>query len=336
MLKYMACSAGLSIAKMIGRMMIVSETIDIRESDIMALNPALMSILLLDRTTGKNIIWATDDYKSLGDGYAATDEITIPAITGEHENLIQPRIAKALESQNSRTRDMAEVFTPSWICNAQNNLVDAEWFGRESVFNVAKDTTWETIKDLIAFPEKKTRDWKHYVDARRMEISCGEAPYLVSRYDSATGQSIPLHDRIGLLDRKMRVINENAADEEEWMNWTLRAYQSTYGYEFQGDSLLLARENLFCTFLENCRAKWQHDPSMVQMRRIATVLSWNLWQMDGLTYTIPYHTQEDEEPKQIGLFEMVSEKPDPVVCQIKDWRSKLIFKFVSMTKGAKR
>ena len=159
---------------------------------------------------------------------------------------------------------------------------------------------------------------------------------LVSRYDSATGQSIPLHDRIGLLDRKMRVINENAADEEEWMNWTLRAYQSTYGYEFQGDSLLLARENLFCTFLENCRAKWQHDPSMVQMRRIATVLSWNLWQMDGLTYTIPYHTQEDEEPKQIGLFEMVSEKPDPVVCQIKDWRSKLIFKFVSMTKGAKR
>ena len=313
----------------------MSETIDIRESDIISMDQALMKILLLDRTTRKNIIWATDDYRSLGDGFTATDEITIDAITGENEDLIQPRIAKALESQTSRTRDMAEVFTPSWICNAQNNLVDAEWFGRESVFNAAKDTTWETIVESITFPTKKTKDWKHYVDARRMEISCGEAPYLVSRYDSATGKPIPLQDRIGLLDRKMRVINENAADETEWMTWTLRAFQSIYGYEFQGDSLLLARENLFYTYIENCRAKWKHDPTIVQMRRIATVLSWNLWQMDGLTYTIPYHTQEDEAPKQIGLFETVSEKPEPVICKIKDWRSKLIFTFVSMTKGAK-
>ena len=315
--------------------MIVSEAIDIRESDIISMDQVLMRILLLDRTTRKNIIWATDDYRSLGDGFTATDEITIDAITGENEDLIQPRIAKALESQTSRTRDMAEVFTPSWICNAQNNLVDAEWFGRENVFNVAKDTTWETTMEPVIFPIKKTKDWKHYVDARRMEISCGEAPYLVSRYDSATGKPIPLQDRIGLLDRKMRVINENAADENEWMTWTLRAFQSIYGYEFQGDSLLLARENLFYTYIENCRAKWKHDPTIVQMRRIATVLSWNLWQMDGLTYTIPYHTQEDEAPKQIGLFETVSEKPEPVICKIKDWRSKLIFTFVSMTKGAK-
>ena len=316
-------------------MIIVSETIDIRESNIMSMDQSLMSILLMDRTTGKNIIWATDDYISLGDGYAAQDEISIPSITGDHEGLIQPRIAKALESQSSRTRDMAEVFTPSWICNAQNNLVDEQWFGRVHVFNVAQDTSWTTVQEPILFPKKKTRDWRHYVDARRMEISCGEAPYLVSRYDSATGQPIALQDRIGLLDRKMRVINENAADEAEWMTWTLRAFQSIYGYEFQGDSLLLARENLFYTYLENCRAKWKHDPTIVQMRRIATVLSWNLWQMDGLTYTIPYHTQADEEPKQIGLFETVSEKPDPVVCRIKDWRSKLIVKFVSMTKGAK-
>jgi hypothetical protein len=30
---------------------------------------------------------------------------------------------------------MAEVFTPSWICNAQNNLIDNTWFGRDNVFN---------------------------------------------------------------------------------------------------------------------------------------------------------------------------------------------------------
>lgn len=28
-------------------------------------------------------------------------------------------------------RDKAEVFTPSWVCNAQNNLVDNQWFGKK-------------------------------------------------------------------------------------------------------------------------------------------------------------------------------------------------------------
>ena len=34
-----------------------------------------MKILLMDRTTRKNIIWATDDYASLGEQYAADREI---------------------------------------------------------------------------------------------------------------------------------------------------------------------------------------------------------------------------------------------------------------------
>ncbi len=82
-------------------------------------------------------------------------------------------------------------------------------------------------------------------------ILWGEAPYLVSRYDTVTGQKIELNSRIGLLDRKMRVVNENVNDEVEWFKWTERAFQSIYGYEFQGDNLLLARENLLCTFIEN-------------------------------------------------------------------------------------
>ena len=168
-----------------------------------------------------------------------------------------------------------------------------------------------------------------------MEIACGEGPYLVSRYDCATGQSIPLNDRIGLLDRKMRIVNENTVDEAEWMKWVCRAVESTYGYEFQGDSLLLARKNLFYSYLEYFRAKWQRDPDKRQMRRIATIISWNLWQMDGMTFTIPFHTQEDEGDKQAGMFYTISAKPDPVICRIKDWRSKTIIPFVSMTKGAK-
>lgn len=311
------------------------EVAEVLEEDIRAIDRAVMDILLLDRTTKKNIIWATDDYRFWGDGFQAADEITIMHITGQYAKFIKPRISKAQESQFNRTRDMAEVFTPAWICNAQNNLVDESWFGRKEVFNVQSGTEWKTIEEPVTFPNEKRKDWKHYVDARRMEIACGEGPYLVSRYDSATGQSIPLKDRIGLLDRKMRIVNENAADEIEWMKWVCRAFESTYGYEFQGDSLLLARKNLFYSYLEYFRAKWQRDPDKRQMRRIATIISWNLWQMDGMTFTIPFHTQEDEGDKQAGMFYTITEKPDPVICRIKDWRSKVIIKFVSMTKGAK-
>lgn len=84
-----------------------------------------------------------------------------------------------------------------------------------------------------------------------MEITCGEAPYLVSRYDAATGELIlPPLRRIGLLDRKLRVVNENAASYEEWIKWVLRAFQSCYGFEYQGDNLLIARINLMMSFYD--------------------------------------------------------------------------------------
>ena len=95
---------------------------------------------------------------------------------------------KALEHQTNRTRDKAEVFTPSWICNAQNNLVDEQWFGRKDVFNIQKEMSWKATADKIAFPDDRQHTWQKYVDAQRLEISCGEAPYLVSRYDIVTGK----------------------------------------------------------------------------------------------------------------------------------------------------
>lgn len=93
------------------------------------------------------------------------------------------------------------------------------------------------------------KTWKEYVDAKRLEISCGEAPYIVSFYDAVSGKEIPLSNRIGLLDRKLRVVNENATSDEDWNIWALRALESVYGYEFQGDNLILARINVFASFV---------------------------------------------------------------------------------------
>ncbi len=58
-----------------------------------------------------------------------------------------------------------------------------------------------------------------------------EAPYLVSRYDASTGEFIEVHKRIGMLDRKLRIVNENAGDETEWMKWVDYREKSGIGFD---------------------------------------------------------------------------------------------------------
>lgn len=138
-----------------------------------------------------------------------------------------------------------------------------------------------------------------------------------------SGKYISLLSRIGLLDRKMRVVNENTNDEESWLHWAERAFQSTYGYEFQGDNLLLARENLLYTFIDNLRYKLNREPTLKELKRIATIISWNLWQMDGITYSVPF-SKNNDKMRQISLFELMGEtgsNPIHSLSKIKDWRS---------------
>lgn len=311
--------------------------IDVLEEEIIRLGNPILSKLLKDRTTKKNIIWATSDYEYLGIKFGAKCYIQPSLITGVHSKMIRPRISKAKESQAFRTRDKAEVFTPSWVCNEQNNLVDEQWFGRKAVFNSPYGDRWITTKEKIIFPNVKAKHWKDYVDARRMEISCGEAPYLASRYDTVTGESIPLQDRIGLLDRKLRVVNENTYSKEEWYKWALRALQSTYGYEYQGDNLLLARENMFFTFIENALYKHNEIPGEKILNTAARIISWNIWQMDGLKYTVPLGKLEDSY-RQFSIFDTLEginilEKPQSQKCKIMDWRAERSVVFASLIEG---
>lgn len=190
----------------------MTNEVDIIENELLENHESVFKQLLLDHTTHRNIFWATDSYVDLGKGYNPHDEITIPKITGVNGNVIRPRAIKTKDEQTQRAKDMAEVFTPSWVCNAQNNLVDEAWFSRKDVFNHEETLpdgthTWTTTTDKVTFPDGKT--WKTYVSDNVMEITCGEAPYLVSRYDTVSGNPIPIQDRIGLLDRKLRIVSEN-------------------------------------------------------------------------------------------------------------------------------
>ena len=304
---------------------------DIREDDLLALSAAVLDTLLRDHTTGKNIFWATHDYEALGPAYDYHSQILPELITGEHEKVVRPRVLKSKEQQTDRSKDMAEVFTPSWVCNAQNNLVDEAWWAEEG------------------------KTWKDYVRSTRLEITCGEAPYLVSRYDATTGDMIPLQNRIGLLDRKLRMVSENTSSSEDWLSWARVAYQNIYGYEWQGDNLLLARKALLYTFIEYYQAKFETVPPMESINEIADVISWNLWQMDGLKGVVP-DTCHDVVSKhkaapQLDLFSTdIPQESNPKVrpcpgcaedniykhngkyCKIRDWVENKTIRFIDLIK----
>ncbi len=196
-----------------------------------------------------------------------------------------PRHTKARDAQKKRTKNTAEVFTPSWVCNAQNNLIDGAWFEKDGVFNTESEKSWKTNPDKVKFPDGK--DWKDYIGNNVLEITCGEAPYLVSRYDTVSGEPISVPDRIGLLDRKLRVLSENASSEEEWLSYSLDAVMSTYGYEYQQDSLWLARKNIVQSVKEHFYYRYGHRMPSEEVAKIAYVASWNIFQMDGLKAVIP-------------------------------------------------
>lgn len=217
--------------------------------------------LLIDKTTGDNVIV---ERIGVEPGTPITAD-TLCRMTPP----IRLRVEKSREDQSKRTKKTAEVFTPSWLCGKMNDFI------------------WKEIEgDNLTQRRRGAKDaeiWKDIVDTRVLEITCGEAPFIISRYDAATGEEIPLKERIGILDRKLRLVNEDAADEKEWMKWAVRAYESVYGYEFLGDSLVIARANLLMTFAENLEARWKRKATKKELRQIANRIVWNFWQMDGLT-----------------------------------------------------
>ena len=319
--------------------------IDINENTLQKMNSKLLPVLLKDRSSGKNIIWATDIYASRGGGYQKNDSITISSITGYYGQVIKPRIVKSKKEQNKRIKQKAEVFTPAWVCNKQNNLVDNVWFGKKNVFNLEQGNEWSETVDKIPFPTVDGKTWQDYVLDTRLEITCGEAPYLVSRYDTVTGELIELSHRIGILDRKIRVVNENTTCEKEWIQWAKTAFQSTYGYEWQGDNVLIARENLLLSYIDYYTSRFHKDPSIENLLEIEEILSWNIWQMDGLKFVIP-DSCEDTDTGQLSLFQ--KEKTycegcatnNPFLhrgtyCKIRDWKANKTIKFVSLLKKGK-
>ena len=257
----------------------------------------MLDELLKDRTTGENILFATDAYENISTEFGKKCQITSDMLLSGRIKII-PRVEKEFEAQKLRQRIKAEVFTPAWIVNKMNNHCDSEWFGESEQFNHENNTSWTTNKKPIHF--RPGLSWEKYVNSRWLEITCGEAPYLVSRYDAVTGEIIPVGGRIGVLDRKLRVVTENTKNEKEWLDWSFQAFKSVYGYEFQGDSLLIARINLLLSFYDYVTLRWGRIVSDDEIIKLTNIITWNIWQMDGLTKMVPF--SEPPSSPQFDLF----------------------------------
>lgn len=234
---------------------------DISENRIRESLPDILDILLIDRTlttekTVKNIIWANENYVNRGrEIYGPTAQIKPELVTGRNGQLIRPRVLKTQKLQKERTKSSAEVFTPIWIVKKQNDLIDKEY-----------------LED----------DLETYIKRTWLEITCGEGPYMATRYDTVTGELIPLNKRVGFVDRKLAKINGEVTDKAEWQRLVKAAYKASYGFEWNGDSLLLARENLLYTYRDYYVEKWQQEPLYEEFKKIAVIISYNVFQMDGI------------------------------------------------------
>ncbi|WP_277858413.1 restriction endonuclease [Latilactobacillus curvatus] len=256
---------------------------DIREDTIREQMPEILDMLLIDRTTStskktKNIIWANENYLKYGvKAYAATAQIFPELVTGQMGDIIKPRALKSKEIKKERTKTKAEVFTPTWIVKKQNDAVDKEY-----------------IND----------DLEKYVKRTWLEITAGEAPYMATRYDMESGEPVLLENRVGFVDRKLKRINTEIDDKAEWQRLVTEAFKASYGFEWSGDSLLLARENLLYTYRDFYFQKWNQEPTYGLFSEIAEIISYNLFQMDGLKYIIPLTEKRERKATiEISLFD---------------------------------
>ena len=176
---------------------------------------------------------------------------------------VVPRYSKNVDVQTARTKEKAEVFTPVEIVKKMNDSVDKDFNGSD----------------------------EDYIKRRVLEVTCGEGPFLTTRYDTSSGRHIEIVERVGLFDRKLQRIKTD--DEKEWYRLAKLALKSTYGYEWQKDSLFLARMNVLLAVVESFTTKFGKDPTEVE--KWAEIVSYNLFRMDGVSMCLP----ETEIPAKI-------------------------------------
>ncbi|MDD3969952.1 MAG: hypothetical protein PHI91_02050 [Candidatus Pacebacteria bacterium] len=196
------------------------------------------------------------------------------------------------------------------------------------------------------------KNWQDYIRETKLEITCGEAPFIVSRYNptASTRKIIKLDNRVGFLDRKLKIVSKYCQKKEEWLLWAKEAFKASYGYDWQGDNVLLARENLLYTLIDYYKAKFKKSPAISIQEEFAEIISWNIFQMDGLKYVFPMSCYNEIKviPGESTLFGEMPDTIDKCECEgckynrpnkhngryvkIMDWNKNRVIRFIDIIK----
>lgn len=305
---------------------------DYNEINVFRNNLNILNILLFDRSSSRDLVWGTSMYKLHGDLYKEDSYITPKLISGKMKNLIKPKISKKQSDM-----DRVKLIFDSWRFNVDNDNKHNFKFDCNNVFG-------EEVESCF-----NDEEWKNSISKKILVMECGEATCFVNRYNLEAKEVIEPFKRKGILDKRLSSINQNVDDEKEWYDMVLVAYKSIYGFDYRGDNVLLARENLLHDFVDNYKYKFDKYPSEDKLIEIAKIASWNIWQMDALKFVIPFSCINiKKEDFQLSIFEDENDalsgnwcmgcrfddfkRHNGTYCKIKDWDTNKIIKFVNLVK----
>jgi hypothetical protein len=113
-------------------------------------------------------------------------------------------------------------------------------------------------------------------------------------------------------------------------------------------NLLIARENLLYTLIDYYEAKFNQRPTLKTQEEFAEIISWNIFQMDGLKYIIPMSCHHEIKiiPAIETLFEEIPGSIEKYECEgckfnhlnkhngkyvkIMDWNANKVVKFMDL------
>ena len=112
--------------------------------------------------------------------------------------------------------------------------------------------------------------------------------------------------------------------------------------------MLIARENLLYTLIDYYQAKFKQSPTNKVQEEFAEIISWNIFQMDGIKYIVPMSCHH-ESKIILGARTIFGDMPDTVekyecegckynrpdkhngkYVKIMDWSTNKVIRFVDL------
>lgn len=247
------------------------------QSYLQEFDDLILDILLRDKTTGKPLVFPPDQTSGRPSPFLGLEDLY------------------GVQSQKDMPDEAEEVQTLcSW--NRKLNQLDEVWFQRSGVFNTPTAEGWIPAADPVYFEDPF--HWKKYVN---QQIYVPDLDWGAALTFAGTSENLPLNERMGQLDRELRLVNENVRSQQEWQKRTSTMLARMLGCAKDPIRLFRARLCVLETCREAFQARFGHLPSARDEKALAHIVARNLFQSEDELNTVPF--QEMEETLQLSLFE---------------------------------